>query len=438
MLEYYMRRLFYKISCWFIPTRAMRCAWGEKIGFGNKVILCSDTDKFVPSEVLEQMQQKSNIEFVAQYAINLVDSSVDSAMLDSNNNGGGDLSLTQKSHTHKKSHTHNRGDENNNANKARNNLNRFLRHYDTNLETLFQDSAPQKYNKDSAKYDTLAIPPLPLPLLQKIAHQAHKHIKHSGYFLQDSSVDSPLLPWAYIRVKNEAHTLKASLLSMLPAIGRGVIGYNDCDDGSEEIILEFCANFPSFIPVKYPYSVDIYHPKSEKNKLYAYCNYVLSVIPKGEWLLKIDIDHIYLADKLYKSFYFIQKPWDMLIFRMLNLHIHNNKVLISKDSLASHIQGDFVMLKNISVHFKEVYEAWNGIDDRRGYFETIKPHTNFAIIGELHNFHFPYLKDGRKAKADEIEWIELKSWQSEDIGKYIDAKILDLKLIMQYCKYFDL
>ncbi|EAH8789004.1 acylneuraminate cytidylyltransferase, partial [Campylobacter jejuni] len=77
--------------------------------------------------------------------------------------------------------------------------------------------------------------------------------KHNGFFDFDESskdTNSPLNPWAYIRVKNEALTLRASLESILPAIQRGVIGYNDCTDGSEEIILEFCKQYPSFIPVK--------------------------------------------------------------------------------------------------------------------------------------------------------------------------------------------
>lgn len=66
---------------------------------------------------------------------------------------------------------------------------------------------------------------------------------HFGFFNFDknsSNPKSPLNHWAYVRVKNEARTLRASLDSILPAIQRGVIGYNDCDDGSEEIILEFC------------------------------------------------------------------------------------------------------------------------------------------------------------------------------------------------------
>lgn len=59
--------------------------------------------------------------------------------------------------------------------------------------------------------------------------------------------------------------MKASLKSILPAIQREIIGYNDCNDGSEEIILEFCKQYPSFIPVKYPYEVQIENPQSEEN-----------------------------------------------------------------------------------------------------------------------------------------------------------------------------
>ncbi|BEK14510.1 hypothetical protein B10973_11540 [Campylobacter lari] len=113
--------------------------------------------------------------------------------------------------------------------------------------------------------------------------------KHKGFFNFDPNskdTKSPLNPWAFIRVKNEAITLRASLESILPAIQRGVIGYNDCTDGSEEIILEFCKQYPSFIPVKYPYEVQIQNPKSEENKLYSYYNYVASFIPKWRMVYK--------------------------------------------------------------------------------------------------------------------------------------------------------
>ncbi len=96
---------------------------------------------------------------------------------------------------------------------------------------------------------------------------------HSGYFDYDKksqSPKSPLNPWAFIRVKNEIVTLEESLFSMLPAIQRGVIGFNDCDDGSKEVILEFCKKFPSFIPISYPYEVMLKDCPSLWHQLYHY------------------------------------------------------------------------------------------------------------------------------------------------------------------------
>lgn len=58
-------------------------------------------------------------------------------------------------------------------------------------------------------------------------------------------------PYAFIRVHNEIHLLQASLNSIQGIITRGVIGYNDCTDGSEDVILKFCEMNPGFIPVKY-------------------------------------------------------------------------------------------------------------------------------------------------------------------------------------------
>ena len=126
-------------------------------------------------------------------------------------------------------------------------------------------------------------------------------------------VDNPIEPWAFIRVKNEIRTIEASLNSILPVIKKGVIGYNDCTDGTEEFILEFCKKNKGFIPCKYPYSV--YPPSheaykvegEEEKKLAAYYNYVLSKIPKNEWIMKVDCDHIYDAEKLKKVFSLAKK-----------------------------------------------------------------------------------------------------------------------------------
>ncbi|EOI6085311.1 hypothetical protein ACMU2B_001672, partial [Campylobacter jejuni] len=181
--------------------------------------------------------------------------------------------------------------------------------------------------------------------------------KHKGFFDFDEkskNPKSPLNPWAYIRVKNEALTLKASLKSILPAIQREIIGYNDCNDGSEEIILEFCKQYPSFIPVKYPYEVQIENPQSEENKLYSYYNYVASFIPQGEWLIKIDIDHIYDTKRLYKSFYI---PYDIVIYSKMDFLINDEDAFIVKyknlDAIINNKSNDQWLIKNNHLKWAE-------------------------------------------------------------------------------------
>ena len=95
-------------------------------------------------------------------------------------------------------------------------------------------------------------------------------------------------PYAFIRVKNESITIKASLNSILPVIKKGVIAYNDCTDGSDLFIQDFCKQNPGFIPFHYPYHVvEQNHPDylTEKipyqNTLAAYYNAALSFIPKN-------------------------------------------------------------------------------------------------------------------------------------------------------------
>lgn len=136
-------------------------------------------------------------------------------------------------------------------------------------------------------------------------------------------------PWAYIRVRNEVGTLKTCLKSIVPVIKKGVIGYNDCTDGSEEVILEFCSKNKGFIPVKYEHHIFDFQDErngkkgNEENKFATYCNYLLSFIPKGEWIIKIDCDHVYDTEKLKKIFKIPKSKNDCIILPKINIDIMN-------------------------------------------------------------------------------------------------------------------
>lgn len=312
-------------------------------------------------------------------------------------------------------------------------------------------------SKTSKPYFVQSHKALSLNMLMNEEQENNK--RHFGFFNFDknsSNPKSPLNPWAYVRVKNEARTLRASLDSILPAIQRGVIGYNDCDDGSEEIILEFCKSYPSFIPIKYPYNIQIHNPKEEKNKLYNYCNFVLSFIPKGEWFIKIDVDHLYNAKKLYKSFYLPKNKWDMVNYTRINLQIVESEVRIIQNQDKSYLLeiGDQKLCCNNACAFFERISGGGGNiynkptflqrEQMKNYdsFEALRLFARFKnnqvrqnwlfveycmkrIQGELCNFHFPYIKKSRE-NHQKSNFILIEELQDTFQGK-IDPIMLKKK-----------
>ncbi len=299
-------------------------------------------------------------------------------------------------------------------------------------------------------------------------------MRHFGFFSFDENSQnpkSPLNPWAFVRVKNEARTLRASLDSILPAIQRGVIGYNDCDDGSEEIILEFCKAYPSFIPVKYPYQVIIKNPPKLENKLYNYYNFVLSFIPKNEWFIKIDVDHIYDAKKLYKSFYLPRNKWDMVNYKRINLQIAESQVHIMQNWDKSYLLeiGDQKLCCNNACAFferidrrdviyntptetqRELMKNYQSLESLRLFavFQGGKVREDWLFVeycmkrisSELMQFHFPHIKKARENhkihKFITIEDLEKQFKRGEFLDK-IDPSLLDKEKILNLYERFDL
>ena len=259
-------------------------------------------------------------------------------------------------------------------------------------------------------------------------------------------IGTPIEPWAFIRVKDEIITIDSCLKSILPVIKKGVIGYNDCTDGTEEYILEFCRQNPGFIPVKYPYSV---YPQShmaylkkgeEEKKLHSYYNYVLSFIPKGEWIIKIDCDHIYDTEKLKKIMYIPKNDKDCIIISKLNLHYDNdrNEILVFKRNPFNESKDHWI-IKNNSLNF--YLAKWYEMKDKKKIFracEGLSVSDRNIIHVELLNYHFPMVKQWRNSYLIEDETIGLDIYkQTAPIGTKIDEKMLDENKIIDICKKFN-
>ncbi|MCV3453688.1 hypothetical protein L8W55_02650 [Campylobacter sp. FU_520] len=293
---------------------------------------------------------------------------------------------------------------------------------------------------------------IPSGILKKIQSVNNEHFiginklcsgKHEGFFsfdLESKNPKSSLNPWAYIRVKNEAITLRASLESILPAIQRGVIGYNDCTDGSEEIILEFCKQYPTFIPIKYPYNVDINNPKEDINKFYYYCNFLMKYIPQNEWLVKIDVDHIYDAQKLYKSFYIPRDNFDLVAYSRMDFIYKNNDVYIRrfpKFGCLNNVGNDQFLIKNINLRWQENRDT---IGKKIYYLEKMNIKRYKIFHTELLNYHFPCEKIRKHNTIDDVELISVDDFMKNDFFKYksyIDVKLLEKEKILSFKNQFD-
>lgn len=228
----------------------------------------------------------------------------------------------------------------------------------------------------------------------------------------------------------------------MPAIQRGVIGYNDCDDGSEEIILEFCKKYPSFIPAKYPFKIDIKNPQSEENKLHVYYNFVLNKIPKNEWLIKLDMDHIYDAKKLYKNLYLVNKTYEMSTIPRIDFLIKSNKVYVGNYKNNDYILdnffipgGDHWLIFNNKLQFKE----WMPEAEEVMFYEALVHPSKRMIRGELSNYHFPCIKISRHElnnKTIETAFTLDEIKRSRLVGVRIDPDLLDEEKILKFYNEF--
>ena len=245
---------------------------------------------------------------------------------------------------------------------------------------------------------------------------------------------TPIDPWAFIRIKNEISTFQSCLESIIPVIKKGVIGYhrleeNEVDDGTEIYITEFCKKYSGFILFKYDYNVI---PANDKrytklsnipieNRLDSYYNAVLSKIPRNEWFIKIDCDHVYDTEKLRKLMYLPKKDTDVISYSRLNLHYENKKLYVIKNPTLFDV-GDSWLLKNGR------FFAYEGI--------IIPKNRNFYNTG-LFNWHFPFIKISRNIEKNNLIEYEKYNFSLYDkLYYHIEKDMIDKERILNICKRF--
>lgn len=233
--------------------------------------------------------------------------------------------------------------------------------------------------------------------------------------------------------------MRQSLDSIVEAISRGIIVYNECTDGSEEIIKEFCSKHQGFKCIEYPYKVAQCWCSQEdfenKKTLADYYNFALSFIPQGEWLIKIDTDQIYDAQKLKESFALAKTPRDIVCYFRINLHCFDNKIFIDKNSPILDPRDHWLICNNGLFFGNTIVEEY---ESKIYYWESLFiPFCHFWIDTTLNTWHFPLLKESRKSRALRENHIPLSDYKEVIPTRYlkrITPDMLDEKRILHYLK----
>ena len=201
--------------------------------------------------------------------------------------------------------------------------------------------------------------------------------------------------------------------------------------------------------------MQIQNPQNEENKLSKYCNFALDKIPKNEWLIKIDVDHVFDAKRLFKSFYLAQNLLDVVYISRLHFLVKNNQVFLQKICDGYHLDDfyhlgeDHWLIYNKNLEF----EIWHPPGRTDLFYEGLyikREFRNFYYT-ELNNYHFPLVKDRTKIwehiKNDSdksINDIAIESAfaleevkQSKLVDTRIDPKLLDKKKILEIYDNFN-
>lgn len=229
----------------------------------------------------------------------------------------------------------------------------------------------------------------------------------------------PIQPYAFIRVHNEIKTIDSCLKSILPVLKGGVIGFNSCTDGTKEYILAFCKKYPQFTPAEYPYDVipasDFRyqnHILDPDTRLDSYYNFVWSKLPKNEWIIKVDADHIFHTEYIRDLCRLPLRKQDCVILNRINLHCHNGICYIDPDRPFFELGDSWLIFNDHCIPKFTFDRGWND-----GHFYawetlTLPPRSRF-IYGILSNWHFPMVKSHRNTFNPD-QWIKMQDFNFND------------------------
>lgn len=260
---------------------------------------------------------------------------------------------------------------------------------------------------------------------------------------------TPIRPYAFIRVHNEIKTIDSCFKSILPVVKGGVIGFNSCTDGTKEYILAFCEKHPQFIPVEYPYDIipacDFQYKNEELDYnicLDTYYNFVWDKLPKNEWVVKIDADHVFIPEYFSNLCRLPLRKEDCVILNRMNLHCHEGVCYLDASNPFCEIGDSWIIFND---HHVPKFSLDRGWENGAFYaWEMLSlPRRSRFIYGVLSNWHFPRVKNHRNTFNPE-QWIKMQDFNFQDYFIKMDmqgripTEMLDEEKILSAFNTFNL
>lgn len=245
----------------------------------------------------------------------------------------------------------------------------------------------------------------------------------------------PIKPYAFIRVHNEIKTIDVSLKSILPVVKGGVIGFHDSDepdDGTRDYVLAFCEKYPQFTPVHYPHKVmpsssSAYRDLSlnPSHRLDSYYNTIWDHLPKNEWVIKVDCDHVYAPDRIQDLSRLLLRKTDCIILSRLNIHHCEGDHIFACQKREYGIldlqePGDHWILYNGDNIPKSPFTMYVNDQNVPVYERLLAVRKLNRIYSVLSNWHFPYLKTRRRGVAEAVE--DYKPYRVADLSALNDGQ----------------
>jgi hypothetical protein len=177
--------------------------------------------------------------------------------------------------------------------------------------------------------------------------------------------------WAFIRVRDEGMVFRLMLDSIESLFTYGVIGVSSPDNETVDIARNFTLHHHGFVLTIYPF--DVIAPGSPLYlsdplpgpRLDFFYNYVLSFIPRGAWLVKLDADAIYDTEGLREMMTHRLNCDIAISFARLDCWcVGPVAFTVRHNALQNH--GDHFMVYNRNVDF-ELYNFPKG-----GYMERLR------------------------------------------------------------------